>query len=177
MESDDTPMSDAVFMREVVHSLPEDIPVRPRDVEEISDASDSSDHRAADDDRIDDVDDSPGSIKRLDPESEPEPISDLDQFDEGDDDDDGIDTSNLQEFFRRRRVVFEFMGDEPDQLQRWDCKYSRVMLVRVIESQIANRRHQRLVVSDYCEEQGRHACQAGWRPVRHGSAFSHIRIQ
>jgi hypothetical protein len=133
IDSDDASMSGSVFMGEVVGPPPKDIAVQPQDADEISDPSDSSDHHATEDDRMNLI-----SRRHPEPEPEPEPISDPNQFEEvaDNDEDDGIDTSNLQEFFRQRRVVFEFLEDETDQLQQWDCRYSRVMLVKVVESQI-----------------------------------------
>jgi hypothetical protein len=72
-------------------------------------------------------------------------------------------------------VVFEFLGDETDQLQQWDCKYSRVMSVRVIESQIdgINDPLYRIIVKN---KDVMHVRQAGDRFVMgepfHGFAFN-----
>jgi hypothetical protein len=40
------------------------------------------------------------------------------------------------EFFHQKRVIFEFRANEDDTLELWDCGYSRVLRVSVIESQI-----------------------------------------
>lgn len=64
---------------------------------------------------------------------ESEPISEA-NADASPRDDEAIDSSNTGDFFREKRVVFSLLGDDP--LELWDCGYTRVLRVAVVESEI-----------------------------------------
>jgi hypothetical protein len=46
-----------------------------------------------------------------------------------------IDSSNLSQFFSQKRAVFEFLEND-DAIQLWDCGYSRVLIVAIVQSDI-----------------------------------------
>jgi hypothetical protein len=70
------------------------------------------------------------------PEDGGEPISEANPFLESGGLDEAVDPGESTQFFETSRIVFEFIENEPNALGRWDCDYSRVLKVNVVESQI-----------------------------------------
>lgn len=47
-----------------------------------------------------------------------------------------IDSTVLSQFFKQQKIVFEFIDDETNELDKWDFEYMRVIYAKTIESEI-----------------------------------------